>query len=106
VVDAPYTAPFCTGPYRSGSGTSVAWSGDLSRAIVPVMGKRILAGVLWLFAGWYLGNLIAFHVGLSELLGPVLGVVAAGAVAGDPLGLIWARASQLQAPEATPVSQD
>jgi hypothetical protein len=53
------------------------------------MNKRIAAGVLWLFAGWYLGNIVAFHVGISDLLGPILGIAAAAVVAGDPLGLIW-----------------
>ncbi len=57
------------------------------------MNKRVAAGVLWLFAGWYLGNLIAYHLGLSDLFGPVLGIVAAVMVAGDPFGLLWRRAA-------------
>lgn len=67
-----------------------------------LMNKRTLAAVLWLFAGWYLGNLVAFQFGLSDLFGPVLGVIAAVAVGGDPLGLIWIRASQTRMPEAGP----
>jgi len=57
------------------------------------MNKRVAAGVLWLFAGWYLGNLIAYHLGLSDVFGPVLGIVAAVMVAGDPFGLLWRRAA-------------
>jgi hypothetical protein len=53
------------------------------------MNKRIAAGVLWLFAGWYLGNILAFYFGISDLLGPILGIAAATVVAGDPLGRIW-----------------
>jgi hypothetical protein len=61
------------------------------------MNKRLIAGVLWLFAGWYLGNLLAFFFGLSDFFGPILGVIAALFVAGDPFGLLWARAAARQA---------
>ncbi len=57
------------------------------------MNKRLVAGILWLFAGWYLGNIAAFELGLSDALGPALGVLAALVIAGDPLGLIWRRAA-------------
>lgn len=53
------------------------------------MNKRIAAGVLWLFAGWYLGNIAAFFFGISDMLGPILGIAAAVVVAGDPLRRIW-----------------
>ena len=56
------------------------------------MNKRLVAGILWLFAGWYLGNIVTFEFGLSDAIGPILGVLAAAIVAGDPLGLIWKRA--------------
>ena len=55
------------------------------------MSKRVAAGVLWLFAGWYLGNIVSFHVGISDLFGPIIGVAAAALVAGDPFGRIWPR---------------
>ena len=55
------------------------------------MTKRILAAVLWFFAGWYLGAFIAFMVGVPDLLGPVLGFASAAVFAGDPLGVIWKR---------------
>jgi len=62
---------------------------------------RIASAILWLFAGWYLGNLAAFQFGLSDLFGPVLGVTAAVVVAGDPLGLLWSRARTAAPPPAT-----
>jgi hypothetical protein len=69
-----------------------------------LMNKRIAAGVLWLFAGWYLGNIVAFHVGLSDLLGPILGIAAAAVVAGDPLGLIWKGSAQRATVDRGPVT--
>ena len=68
------------------------------------MNKRVAAGVLWLFAGWYLGNIVAYHVGLSDLLGPILGIAAAAVVAGDPLGLIWAGSAQRATVDRGPVT--
>ena len=69
------------------------------------MKKRILATFLWFFAGWYAGAVIAFALGVSPILGPILGVAAAGLIAGDPRGVIWSRrASTSTAPAATPSS--
>jgi hypothetical protein len=90
--------------------TSVAWLTGGPPTIVRGMNKRLIAGVLWLFAGWYLGNIVAFQLGLSDLLGPVLGIAAAVLVAGDPFGLIWDRAAESssapsdQAPSGSTVS--
>ncbi len=55
------------------------------------MKKRALAAILWFFAGWYGGALIAMLTGVSPYIGPVLGTVAAALVAGDPFGWIWVR---------------
>jgi hypothetical protein len=55
------------------------------------MTKRILSGALWFYTGWYAGAMIAFHLGISEGLGPVVGAAAAALFAGDPRGLIWKR---------------
>ncbi len=66
------------------------------------MNKRLTSGVLWLFAGWYLGNILAFHLGLSDLLGPILGIAAAALIAGDPFGLLWHRAAAKSASEVDP----
>ena len=54
------------------------------------MKKRALATGLWFFAGWYAGNAIAYALGVSELLGPIVGTAAAVLVATDPRHLFWA----------------
>ena len=66
------------------------------------MGKRIASGVLWLLAGWYLGNILAYHAGWNMLFGPVLGIVAAVIVAGDPFGLLWRRAADPPVTDGVP----
>ena len=67
------------------------------------MKKRILATFLWFFAGWYAGAVIAFALGVSPILGPILGVAAAGLIAGDPRGIIWSnRASASTTPVVAP----
>jgi hypothetical protein len=69
------------------------------------MKKRILATFLWFFAGWYGGAVIAYALDVSAILGPILGVAAAGLIAGDPRGIIWShRSSASAAPSATPSS--
>jgi hypothetical protein len=66
------------------------------------MTKRILAAFLWFYAGWYGGALIAEFVGVSPLLGPILGAAAAGLIVGDPRRMIWTSrpASPVSAPPA------
>ncbi len=61
------------------------------------MKKRVLATVLWFYAGWYTGAMIASLAGLSPALGPILAVAAAGIIAGDPRRLIWTRPSVVKA---------
>ena len=53
------------------------------------MKKRILASVLWFYAGWYAGAILAEFLGVSPLLGPIIGMAAAALVAGDPRRIIW-----------------
>jgi hypothetical protein len=67
------------------------------------MKKRILATFLWFFAGWYAGAVIAYALDVSAILGPILGVAAAGLIAGDPRGIIWSQRPST-APTATPSS--
>lgn len=55
------------------------------------MYQRIAAAVLWFFAGLYLGGWLALLAGISDLIGPILGISAAVLFAGDPLGIIWSR---------------
>jgi hypothetical protein len=57
------------------------------------MKKRVLAAFLWFYAGWYAGALVADFLGVSAVLGPILGAAAAAIVVGDPRGLIWKRRS-------------
>jgi hypothetical protein len=58
------------------------------------MTKRILATALWLLAGWYGGNVLAEVLGVSALLGPLLGVSVAFLVGADPRHLIWTRRAE------------
>lgn len=53
------------------------------------MKKRALAAVLWFYTTWYAWAVLAHFIGISDLAGPVLGLVAAVLFAGDPLGRIW-----------------
>ena len=68
------------------------------------MNKRIAAAVLWLLAGSYLGALLAHMVGVSDVLGPILGVAAAALIAGDPRGLIWNASTGSSGPSSPRVS--
>ena len=55
------------------------------------MKKRTLAALLWFYAAWYSGAMVAHFAGISEVFGPILGAAAAAIVAGDPRHLIWDR---------------
>ena len=56
---------------------------------MPGMTKRVLAAMLWFYTGWYAGAMIAAYIGVSPLLGPLIGAAAAGLIAGDPRRIIW-----------------
>ena len=64
------------------------------------MKKRVLAAVLWFYAAWYTGAMVAHFLGLSPALGPILGTAAAAIVAGDPRHLIWSRRAATSRAEA------
>ena len=69
------------------------------------MTKRVLAAFLWFYTGWYAGALFADVVGISPLLGPIIGAAAAGLMVGDPRRIIWTardRAASRDSFEATP----
>ena len=53
------------------------------------MKKRLLAAFLWFYAGWYAGALLADFLGVSPVLGPLIGAVAAALIVGDPRRIIW-----------------
>ena len=65
------------------------------------MSKRILAAILWFYTGWYAGAMAADLLGISPLLGPMLGATAAALIAGDPRRLIWKRPVPAMASTAT-----
>jgi len=69
--------------------------------------KRVLAALLWFYAGWYGGNILADFTGVSPLLGPIIGAAAAALMAGDPRQIIWtARAMSKSAPRTSEVATD
>jgi len=53
------------------------------------MTKRVVAAFLWFYTGWYAGAMIAEFIGVSPMLGPLIGAAAAGIVAIDPRRIIW-----------------
>jgi len=55
------------------------------------MKKRVAATLLWFYAMWYAGAMIATVFGLSPALAPILGTAAAAIVGVDPRRLIWPR---------------
>ena len=70
------------------------------RGTMQRMTKRILAAFLWFYAGWYGGAILADFLGVSVLLGPIIGAAAAGLMVGDPRRIIWS-ARAATAPVAT-----
>ena len=96
------SGPYQTTPDRYFCGmVEPSWIGDRAP-----MSKRILAGILWLFAGWYLGNIAAFYLGISDMLGPILGVAAALVIAGDPLRIVWSNAGRSPSAKGRPATTD
>lgn len=55
------------------------------------MKKRAAALVLWFYTGWYAGAIVAWALGVSPLLGPIVGAAAAAVFVGDPRKVIWSR---------------
>jgi hypothetical protein len=53
--------------------------------------KRIAPVVLWFYAGWTLGAMLAYATGSSEWIGPVLGATSAALFAAGPGRLISIR---------------
>lgn len=77
----------------------------LMRANVLNMKKRLLSAALWFYAGWTFGAMLAAVIGVSPVLGPLMGAAAAGLFAGDPRGIIWkarATAPAASAPKGFP----
>ena len=57
------------------------------------MKKRVVAVVLWFYTGWYAGAFIATILGVSPVIGPIIGATAAALIGLDPRGIIWPRSS-------------
>jgi hypothetical protein len=58
------------------------------------MKKRVLSAFLWFYCGWYAGAMLAAFLGVSPVLGPIVGAVAATLIAGDPRRVIWTRKAE------------
>jgi hypothetical protein len=77
--------------------------GPAGAAHDPGMKKRIVAAFLWFYAGWYGGAILAEFLGISPMLGPIIGAAAAALIVGDPRRIIWTAPSVRPAmPEANP----
>jgi hypothetical protein len=57
------------------------------------MVKRAAIALVWFYTGWYAGAAILHFLGLTPMLGPVVGVVAALVTVLNPNGLIWKSAA-------------
>ncbi|HEV8280898.1 MAG TPA: hypothetical protein VGQ02_03500 [Candidatus Limnocylindrales bacterium] len=53
------------------------------------MKKRIFAAFLWFYTGWYGGAILSEFLGVSPVLGPLIGAAAAALFVGDPRRIIW-----------------
>ncbi len=53
--------------------------------------KRVLAAVLWFYAGWYAGDMLASFIGLSPAFGLILATACSAIIAVDPRRIIWTR---------------
>ena len=51
--------------------------------------KTRLAAILWFYTGWYAGAMLAEILGVSPVLGLIIGAAAAGLIVGDPRRIIW-----------------
>ena len=69
---------------------------------IPGMTKRILAAFLWFYAGWYGGAMLAEFLGVSSVLGVIIGAAAAALIVGDPRGMIWNDRAPRQRPSPAP----
>jgi len=65
------------------------------------MQKRVAAAVLWLLAGWTAGSFLTFTIGVSPLLGPILGIAGAALFAGDPRRIIWSQRVEAASADST-----
>jgi hypothetical protein len=69
------------------------------------MTKRVIATLLWFYAGWYAGAMVAELFGISPALGPILAVAMAAIIGGDPRGIIWGRTGRAETAAPVVLSQ-
>jgi hypothetical protein len=55
------------------------------------MKKRVVAALLWFYTGSCVGSVLAYVLGVSVVLGPIMAVAAAALFAGDRRRIIWSR---------------
>ena len=55
--------------------------------------KRLVAATFWFIDGWFVGAAVAWALGISPVLAPVLALATAGIIVADPRRIIWARPS-------------
>jgi hypothetical protein len=53
------------------------------------MKARVIAIPLWFVAGWFVGAMVAWMLGLTALIAPAVGVAAAAFVYFDPRNVFW-----------------
>jgi hypothetical protein len=87
-VDAPTRFPEL-GPQTGLAGTDGPFPGQPLAGIVPDMKKRVFASLLWFYAGWFAGSSAAAFFELGPAVGPILGTLAAVAVALAPSRLLF-----------------
>lgn len=52
------------------------------------MNKRVVSALLWFYAGWTFGSLVAVALGLGSILGLIIGTIAAILVAAAPRQMV------------------
>jgi hypothetical protein len=51
--------------------------------------KRLVAATFWFIDGWFVGAAVAWAMGISPVLAPVLALATAGIILADPRQIIW-----------------
>jgi hypothetical protein len=62
------------------------------------MVTRLLSAGLWFVAAVYAGNMLHGVVGLSELVGPIVGFTTAGLIVADPVHRFAAKGADTRIP--------
>ena len=92
-----------TGPSAVQAGTKRPVVKELRARDPLAMTKRVAAAFLWFYTGWYAGAFLAELLGVSPVIGPIVGAAAAGFFVGDPRRIIWTRPAPKAAVASTTV---